>query len=1029
MLSVDGLISGFNTSQIIQEILTHERRPVSLLADQVALATKRQTALMEVSAKLLALQAKSQTLSRASTFGAVGVSSSNGGVLAASGASGLTPGSTSFRVSRLARAASFSSNGFDTSDETAVGAGTLWIELGDARVDRQTELSILNGGRGIDRASIRISDRSGDSAVVDLSGAVTIGDVVDAINRTSGIQVTAAIAGSADDDPGRAIVLTDGSGGAGTLRVQEVGGRTAAKDLGILGSVAASTLQGERIIGLGRSLDLDLLNDGIGVAVRSGYDLVIRQKNGNSFSVDLSTARTLGDVLDLVNDHTSNEGITLSIADDGVRLAVADATAGAETTRIQNGVSGRAATDLGIEIETSEASAEGERIIAGLDTVLLRTLNGGAGVAAGSIEITDRDGSSATVDLSSAETLQDVLDAIAGAAGISIAATVNRTGNAILLRDASGGGGSFQVAELDTTTAADLGILQSVSDDEIDGDPLSIQYVGLATRLSTLREGRGIRLGDIRITDKAGISFTVDLSQEETVGDVIDDIAGAASARGSDLQVRINDDGNGIILTSPTGTGTLLVEDLDGGTTAADLRIAGSAAGATRSIDGAGRRAITIEADDTLQDVKDAIDNLGLDVSAAIVNDGSKANPYRLMITSEVSGEAGAVVADSTGTSLIFDRNATGEDAAIFYGETSPMLLRSPTNTFEDVLGGLTLTALSTSSDPVTVSVASDADAVVEAVQGFVDAYNAVIATIGDLTSWDADTETAGLLIGDGTLRNASRSLSRALVRSVEGLPSEWNLVSNVGIRVTRTGALTLDASELREKLAEDPDAVAAIFTSGRTLENSTLLADFNNGNGVSATDAGAEFRIHQRDGTTIDVDISADSTVRDLLRSINEADDNTGDLLASLSSDGKSIVLTDSSTGSTTFRVTALNRSPAANQLGINASADVSGGGTITGDEVNLTDDYGVARRLVDTIEGFVEAGEGAIAIRTDGLGTRIETLKERIEEMEERISRREAILRRQFAQLETLLADNQNMLSQLQMSLTGVTSVSRRR
>ncbi|MBN1422650.1 MAG: flagellar filament capping protein FliD [Planctomycetes bacterium] len=1027
MLSVDGLISGLNTSEIIEEILKYERRPVTLLEEQVTLATQRKTALMEVSAKLLALQSAAQTLSRASTFGAVKVSSSAEDVLAASGSSSLAAGSYTFRVARLARAASFSSNGFDTSDATAVGAGTLWIETGDARVDRETDLSILNGGRGVDPGAIRITDRAGNSSVIDLSGAITIGDVIDAINRADGIRVSASIAGSSDGDAGRGIVLNDGSGGTGTLSVQEVGGRSTAKDLGILGAASEATLHGGRIMSLGRSLDLDALNDGTGVAVRSGYDLVIRQKNGNSFSVDLSSARTLGDVLDLVNGHGDNEGITLSIAADGSRLAVADATTGAETTRILNGVQGRAATDLGIEIDTNAAAAEGARILAGLDTVLLRSLNGGEGIAAGSISITDRTGATATIDLSAAETLQDVLDDIEGAAGISVAATVNRTGNGILLSDTSSGTGTFHVAEAGGTTAADLGILRTVADDEIDGDPLSIAYVGRATKLADLREGRGVRLGRIRITDKAGRTFAVNLNGDETIGDVIQDIEGAASAAGSDLGVDINADGNGIILTSPTGTGTFLVEDLEGGKAAADLRIAGSAAGAERSIDGAGRRAIVIDADDTLGDVKRAIDDLGLDVSVAIVNDGSRMSPYRLSVTSEVSGEAGAIVVDSTGTSISFARNAAGQDAAIFYGDTSPMVLRSSTNTFAGLLGGLTLTALSTSDRPVTISAASDGDQVVESVQAFVDAYNAVIETVRDLTSWDAETETAGLLIGDGTLRNATRSLSRSLVRSVQGLPSGWNLASNVGIRVTRTGALTLDEGLLREKLAEDADAVASIFTAGRTIEDSTRLADFNNGGGVDATDAGAEFRIHQRDGTTIDVDISGDTTIRDLLASINEAADNTGDLIASISADGRSIVLEDASGGSTTFRVTALNSSPAANQLGLNRSADVSGGGTITGDVANLTEDYGVARRLVEAIEAFVQAGEGAIAIRTESLGTRIEGLNERIGEMEERISRREEILRRQFSQLEALLAGSQNTLSQLQSSLASIASASK--
>src|SRR5215475_5424148 len=57
--------------------------------------------------------------------------------------------------------------------------------------DRSTPLASLRQGQGIQPGSIAITDRVGNTATVDLSPAVTVGDVIDAISAASGVNVTA----------------------------------------------------------------------------------------------------------------------------------------------------------------------------------------------------------------------------------------------------------------------------------------------------------------------------------------------------------------------------------------------------------------------------------------------------------------------------------------------------------------------------------------------------------------------------------------------------------------------------------------------------------------------------------------------------------------------------------------------------------------------------------------------------------------------------------------------------------------------
>jgi len=92
----------------------------------------------------------------------------------------------------------------------------------------------------------------------------------------------------------------------------------------------------------------------------------------------------------------------------------------------------------------------------------LSALNGGAGVDTGKIQITDRSGASAEIDLGSITTVQGILNMINSTSGISVTASANATGDGILLTDTSGGTGKFTVEDLDGgTLAADLGLAQS----------------------------------------------------------------------------------------------------------------------------------------------------------------------------------------------------------------------------------------------------------------------------------------------------------------------------------------------------------------------------------------------------------------------------------------------------------------------------------------------------------------------------------------------------------------------------------------
>ena len=166
-ITIDGLASGLNTTSIINQLLSIARRPEDLLNARITTAKNQQTALMALSAKLLALRTKAAALSTASTFNAATLTSSNPDALSVSGRV-TTEGSYMFQVSQLAQSGQAVTRGYADSDTTHVGAGTLKIALGDIQLDHATPLDVLNGLDGVQRGKIKITNRAGQSTIVDL---------------------------------------------------------------------------------------------------------------------------------------------------------------------------------------------------------------------------------------------------------------------------------------------------------------------------------------------------------------------------------------------------------------------------------------------------------------------------------------------------------------------------------------------------------------------------------------------------------------------------------------------------------------------------------------------------------------------------------------------------------------------------------------------------------------------------------------------------------------------------------------------
>jgi len=349
----------------------------------------------------------------------------------------------------------------------------------DPDITNDTLVSDLNGasGQGVRLGSVVIRDQgNGTADTIDLSNCVTIADVINTINNnTDNTSASAAI--GAD---GTSLQIFSVVGGADLL-VTDLGSGTTARDLGIYDATG-----GDAFV-LGQDVDarltpntpLTALKGGAGIDTNSGLHIT------NSLipdigPLDISNAQTLGDIINIINQ--AGIGVHAELNDDSTGINVVNQLSGSQMSVGENG--GTTASDLGIRSLTS--------------STLLAELNGGNGVATtnddgdGIIRITDRQGTSYDVNLSSATTIQDVIDLINTATGGNVTAALTATGNGIELTNTVGGAGSLSVTTVSENgffVAEQLGLEQSVASDNLTGvDVNPVMPDGLFSHLIALRD-------------------------------------------------------------------------------------------------------------------------------------------------------------------------------------------------------------------------------------------------------------------------------------------------------------------------------------------------------------------------------------------------------------------------------------------------------------------------------------------------------------------------------------------------------------
>ena len=240
-----------------------------------------------------------------------------------------------------------------------------------------------------------------------------------------------------------------------------------------------------------------------------------------------------------------------------------------------------------------------------------------------------------------------------------------------------------------------------------------------------------------------------------------------------------------------------------------------------------GTYSITIDSsNNTLEGIRNEINSADIGVQASIIYNGSG---YLLSLTSADTGAANSMEitvsdtgdgnnTDTAGLSrLAYNSSASNmteklaaQDAELTINGVS---ITSHTNTVNDSIEGLQLQLLDIQSSVLNVT--QDKAGVTTNITNFIDSYNKLAGVISDLTKYDPQTGSAGVLNGDFGTRTIISQIRNYISRNIDQLSNTaLSNLPSLGITMQADGTLLADSAKLQDALDNNFDAVAKIFSA-----------------------------------------------------------------------------------------------------------------------------------------------------------------------------------------------------------------------
>ncbi|PCJ63226.1 MAG: hypothetical protein COA79_00025 [Planctomycetota bacterium] len=473
-------------------------------------------------------------------------------------------------------------------------------------VNEDSLLSIINDGLGIDITTSGINDLTinrleGNKTVetinLDLSGAETVGDILNKINEATGVENLVTINESRDG-----ISINNDN-----FKFLNFSDSDTATQLGITGT---DTEDGKLISGLNDTL-LRNLNGSQGI--EDGEFFIDVEDHGTSDTkstkIRVNQTSSLNDLINQINDSNSNVTASINQSGNGIQITSNESDA---TITIRNGDGFNTATELGLETDGTIDSIIGsnlhKRTISNNTT--LASLNDGDGIGKGTFEIQLSSGVSKEINFKN-DNLRTIKDAIIQIQGQFLSeelkVRINDNGDGLVIEDLTDGTGIFRITDSDDQSVATSFNIAKTADKTsniIDGTSEVIIEVNendtlddLASKINKL-DGIGVKASIINdgrtrnayrlsiVADKTGassnilINSTISSFDFKTSAEGLDSIVSYGSSQGL---------GNPITLTS------------------SDLSITGGVSGLDLELKGISENNITITVNRESESIKEKI--------------------------------------------------------------------------------------------------------------------------------------------------------------------------------------------------------------------------------------------------------------------------------------------------------------------------------------------------------------------------------------------------------------------------------------
>jgi flagellar hook-associated protein 2 len=229
------------------------------------------------------------------------------------------------------------------------------------------------------------------------------------------------------------------------------------------------------------------------------------------------------------------------------------------------------------------------------------------------------------------------------------------------------------------------------------------------------------------------------------------------------------------------------------------------------------------------QGVVDAINSKSdqTGVEARLVNTGDPVNPVTIVLRGESGSDNAFSVAQPVGQTPVpgLDFSNTIQSAQNATAVIDGIAVTRSTNVVDDVIPGVTLELLATTTSAATLSIARDTAPVKEKINALVESYNSLqdfLDTLGDPDS--DDEEFGGVLANDSMLRYV-RDQARSMITATSSTPGGTvTAFRDIGVTLDREGRLQVDDTKLDVALLGRFEDIATMFSAD--TDNQTLLGD-----------------------------------------------------------------------------------------------------------------------------------------------------------------------------------------------------------